>query len=78
MSESSLNKQVAGTHYVKCSIQPIEYIHANKLGFIEGNVVKYITRFRDKNGEADLRKIIHYIELLIELEYGDAGKSNRS
>lgn len=74
---SALKKQESGTHYMKCSIQPIEYIHANNLGFIEGNVVKYITRFRDKNGEADLRKIIHYIELLIELEYGDAGKSNR-
>ena len=77
MQQSALNKQESGTHYVKCSIQPIEYIHANKLGFIEGNVVKYITRFRDKGGEADLRKIIHYIELLIEMEYGDAGKANR-
>ena len=74
---SALNKQEGGGHYVKCPIQPVEYIHANDLGFIEGNVVKYITRFRDKNGEADLRKIIHYVELLIELEYGDAGKTNR-
>lgn len=71
MSESALSKQVSGGHYVKCAIQPIEYIHANNLPFIEGNVVKYITRWRDKNGVDDLRKVIHYIELLIELETRD-------
>jgi hypothetical protein len=64
----ALKRQEAGSHYVKCSIQPIEYIHANSMGFIEGNVVKYITRWRDKNGIEDLKKIIHYCELLIELE----------
>jgi hypothetical protein len=77
MQLSALNKQEGGDHYKKCAIQPVEYIHANKLGFIEGSVVKYITRFRDKGGEADLRKIIHFVELLIEMEYGDAGKANR-
>ena len=49
-------------------IQPIEYIHANNLSFCEGNVVKYVTRWREKGGEADLRKAIHYLELLIQLE----------
>lgn len=68
MKNVALTSQVAGKHYVKCSIQPIEYIHANNLPFIEGNVVKYITRWRDKNGVEDLKKIIHYVELLIELE----------
>lgn len=65
---SALAKQVAGDHYFSLPIQPIEYIHANKLPFIEGNVVKYITRWREKNGVEDLRKVIHYVELLIELE----------
>lgn len=65
---SALEKQVAGGNYTKCSIQPIEYIHANNLPFIEGNVVKYITRWRAKNGIEDLKKVIHYVELLIELE----------
>jgi hypothetical protein len=65
---SALDKQEGGQHY-KTSIQPIEYIHANKLGFIEGNIVKYITRHKDKNGAEDIRKIIHYCELLLELEY---------
>lgn len=65
---SALQKQVGGNHYVTKGIQPVEYIHANNLGFCEGNVVKYVTRWKDKNGVADLRKAIHYIELLIELE----------
>lgn len=65
--ESALNKQVGGSHY-KTAIQPIEFIHANKLGFCEGNVLKYITRWRNKNGIADLEKAKHYLELLIELE----------
>lgn len=64
----ALVKQVGGSHYKDKAIQPIEYIHANKLGFCEGNVVKYVTRWKDKNGIADLEKAKHYIELLIELE----------
>jgi len=66
---SALETQVGGAHYPKGSIQPIEYIHANNLDFIQGCVVKYITRFREKNGLEDLKKIKHYIDLLIELEY---------
>jgi len=66
--EFALDKQVSGNHYKDKGIQPIVYIHANNLGFCEGNVVKYVTRWRDKGGEADLRKAIHYLELLIQLE----------
>jgi hypothetical protein len=73
---TALNKQEGGSHYVKCAIQPIEYIHANRLGFIEGNVVKYITRWKDKNGIQDLKKIIHYCELLIDLETKDRSKDD--
>ena len=65
---SALEKQVSGNHYKDKGIQPIVYIHANNLGFCEGNVVKYVTRWREKGGEADLRKAIHYLELLIQLE----------
>lgn len=64
----ALMKQAGGSHYKDKAIQPIEYIHANKMGFCEGNVVKYITRWKEKNGVADLEKAKHYIELLIELE----------
>jgi hypothetical protein len=67
-SVKATDKQVSGDHYKKLAIQPIAYIHANKLPFCEGSVVKYITRWRDKGGLADLEKAKHFIELLIELE----------
>ena len=63
-----LDKQVAGDHYKKLKIQPIEYIHANNIPFAEGSAIKYLTRWRDKGGIADLEKAKHFIELLIELE----------
>jgi hypothetical protein len=65
---NALGKQVAGSHYKDLPIQPVEYIHANALGYFEGNVIKYVSRWRKKNGIADLEKAKHYIELLIELE----------
>ena len=65
---SALDKQVGGSHYKDMAIQPIEYIHKNGLGFCEGNVVKYITRWKTKNGIEDLKKVIHYAELLIQME----------
>lgn len=64
----ALNQQVAGTHYKDLKIQPVEYCHANGIPFIEGNVIKYVTRWRDKGGIEDLRKARHFIDLLIELE----------
>lgn len=69
---SPLAVQVAGDHYKKLKIQPIEYIHANGLPFAEGSVVKYITRWRDKGGVKDLEKARHFIDLLIELETRNA------
>ena len=66
--ESPLATQVGGSHYKDLVIQPVEYIHANNLPFIEGCVVKYITRWRSKGGIADLEKARHFIDLLIELE----------
>lgn len=68
---SALDTQVGGGHYKDKAIQPIEYIHANNLGFIEGCIVKRITRWRDKPANErfeDLKKIKHEIDLLIELE----------
>lgn len=69
IKESSLDKQIGGTHYKDVKIQPVEYIHANNLGFIEGCVVKYVTRHSSKNGKEDLKKAIHFLEMLIDLEY---------
>lgn len=65
---SALNVQEGGSHYKSLKIQPIEYIHANNIPFAEGNVIKYVTRWRTKNGVADLKKARHFIDLLIELE----------
>lgn len=64
----ALDVQVGGSHYKDLVIQPIEYIHANNIGYMEGNVIKYVSRWRAKNGIKDLEKAKHYIELLIELE----------
>lgn len=63
---SALDVQVGGSHYKDAGIQPIEYIFANKLGFCEGNVVKYVTRYGSKNGVQDLKKARHYLDMLIE------------
>ena len=73
---NALEKQEGGSHYKGYSIQPIEYIHANNIPFAEGSVIKYVTRWRDKNGVADLKKAIHFLELLIELESRNARKEN--
>ena len=65
---NALEVQVAGSHYKDMAIQPVEFIHANGIGYFEGNVIKYISRWRSKGGVADLEKAKHYIDLLIELE----------
>jgi hypothetical protein len=65
---SALSTQISGDHYKKLTIQPIEFIHANNIPFCEGNIIKYAARWRDKGGTKDLEKIIHYAQLLIELE----------
>ena len=61
--------QVGGTHYQK-AIQPIEYIEKNKLGFCEGNVVKYVSRHKEKNGAEDIKKAIQYLEFILKYQYG--------
>lgn len=65
----SLKQQIGGTHYQNLKIQPIEFIHENKLGFIEGNIVKYASRHDKKNGAEDVAKIIHYAKMLLQLQY---------
>ena len=65
---SALNKQVSGDHYKKLKIQPAEYIHANGIGFFEGEAISYVSRWKEKGGLNDVRKAIHILEMLIELE----------
>ena len=70
LKQGALAVQVGGDHYKSLKIQPVEYIHANNIGYFEGNVIKYVTRWRSKGGIADLEKAKHYIDLLIEQERG--------
>jgi hypothetical protein len=67
----ALDTQEGGTHYKKLKIQPVEYCQKNELNYCESNVVKYVTRHKDKNGMEDLRKARHYLELLAEMEYNE-------
>ena len=58
-------------HYQDFAIQPTQFIHANKIGFIEGNVIKYVCRHRHKNGKEDILKAIDYLKTLLKYEYTD-------
>lgn len=59
--------QVGGTHYKTKEVQPWDYIAANNLGYFEGNVIKYVSRWKDKGGLDDLKKARHYLDKLIEI-----------
>jgi hypothetical protein len=67
-TNKALDTQVGGDHYRKLKIQPVEYIHANNIPFIEGCIIKYATRWREKGGFKDIEKIKHFCDLLMELE----------
>lgn len=77
LTNSAFDKQVAGTHYKDMPIQPSMFIHRNGIGFLAGCAIKYLCRYKRKNGKQDLDKAIHFIELLREEEYpevvGDKG-----
>lgn len=67
-TSSALGRQEGGNHYKDMAIQPVEFIHRNRIGFCAGNVIKYVCRYQQKNGVEDLKKARHYIDLLIQLE----------
>lgn len=64
-------RQVGGTHYKSMKIQPSEFIYYNELNWLQGNAIKYICRHAAKDGLDDLLKAKHYLDLLIQWEYGD-------
>jgi hypothetical protein len=66
---SVLEAQVGGDHYKSMKIQPVEFIHANKLDFFQGVVIRYVCRHKNKNGRQDLEKAIHFLQLALELQY---------
>jgi hypothetical protein len=66
-TKSAFDTQVGGGHYKNNKIQPLEFIISNDLNFVEGNVIKYIARYKYKNGLEDLKKARHYLDMLIEI-----------
>lgn len=65
---SAFDTQVGGNHYKTLPIQPLEFIVKNGLDFLQGNVIKYVVRYKTKGGVADLEKARHYLDMMIELE----------
>ena len=68
LSDSPSDQQVGGDHYSKLAIQPMEYCHRNRLDAAAIKVIKYVTRWRDKDGIRDLKKALHSLEVWIDLE----------
>lgn len=68
--ESALSIQEGGSHYKSMAIQPVEFITKNSIPYLEGNVIKYVSRHQAKNGIEDIKKAIHYLQLIAELQYG--------
>lgn len=66
--EEALGVQVGGDHYKNKAIQPVEYCMANNIGFMEGSVIKYVTRWKDKGGVEDLKKARHFLDMLIDAQ----------
>jgi hypothetical protein len=62
------SKQIGGNHYKSLAIEPIRYIVENEMDFCEGNVIKYVSRYKEKNGIEDLQKAKHYLQILINKE----------
>ena len=69
MSKKALDVQIGGDHYKGLEIQPMEYSMRNNLNACQHTAIKYITRYKSKDGKADLEKAVHTIQMLIEMEY---------
>lgn len=63
---SAKDKQVGGNHYKKMNLETYEFCMINNIPFVEGNIIKYVCRYKDKGGLDDLLKAKHYLEMLIE------------
>lgn len=75
--QAATDRQIGGDHYKSLKIQPIEYIDANNMPYLEGNVVKYVTRHASKNGVQDIDKAIHYLELIKQMRYAEDNTSDK-
>lgn len=75
---NALQTQVGGSHYKGMKIQHVEFVHANNIPYIEANAIKYICRHRQKNGRQDIEKAIHYLQILLDLEYPQSARLETS
>ena len=71
MTNNAFFKQIGGSHYKKYKIQPSLFINQNKILFAEGNAIKYICRHSLKGKKEDILKAIHYLEMIIEIDYNE-------
>lgn len=69
MSNPASSRQEGGKHYVSMPIQPIVFCQTNRLDYCESSAIKYICRHASKGGAEDIRKAIHCLQILLELEY---------
>lgn len=76
--QDSLKTQIGGDYYTKLKIQPMEYSMANGLDACQHTIIKYVTRFRDKNGLQDLEKARHTLDMLIEFEQRELDSANQT
>ena len=72
------DKQHGGNHYQKYKIQPSKFVVENELLYPEGCAIKYIIRHRDKGKKQDLLKAIHFIEMIMERDYGDEAQKSQT
>ena len=66
------DRQIGGSHYKDFAVQPSYFCHVNELNWLESNAIKYVCRHRAKHGRQDIEKAIHYLQLLLEWEYGNS------
>jgi hypothetical protein len=66
---SAYKNQIGGNHYQDLVIQPTDYIIKNNIPFAEGNVIKYVSRHKQKGKEQDIKKAIHYLSMILETTY---------
>ena len=72
---SAYKKQIGGSHYKSMVMQPSEFINKNRLQFAEGSAIKYICRHSAKGKEEDIKKAIHYLEMILERDYSEKKES---
>ena len=70
MTSKVYSKQIGGSHYQNFKIQPSKFVIENELLYPEGCVIKYILRHRLKGKKQDLEKAKHFIDMIIERDYG--------